>query len=207
MEVILVHRNDRKKIKVVLWILLMMAVVVVALYTADTYAAEGDHCDTQSVSGITKAVTFLIQRDPHQLQNNPARIAEISVALCDAGSRYDVDPYLLTAMAWRESTFRPIVLSLKKLGPAGEKGLLQVGREAAATCPHFMTDVKGQALCGARWLAQAYRECGDNTTDEQGLAMYASGNTCNMKGDKHLTWVVNRRINLRNRLKNMVLGR
>jgi len=190
-----------------LFIAVILILLAFALWAVDVSAGEGDHCDTQSLAGITKAVTFLIERDTHPLQNNPARIAEISVALCDAGSRYDVDPYLLTAMAWYESTFNPAVLSLKKLGKAGEKGLLQVGREAAASCPYFMTDVKGQALCGARWLSQAYRECGDGASDKQGLAMYASGNTCTPKGDKHLTWVVNRRINLRNRLKNMVLGR
>ena len=198
---------DRNKIKVALFMLALVALIAFALYAVNVSAADGDHCDTQSVAGITEAVTFLIHRDPHPLRNNPARIAEISIALCDAGSRYDVDPYLLTAMAWRESTFRPNVLNLEKLGKAGEKGLLQVGREAAASCPHFMDTVKGQAMCGARWLAQAYRECGDNATDRQGLAMYASGDTCSMKGDKHLTWVVNRRINLRNRLKNLVLGR
>ena len=195
------------KFNMFLFILGMLALVAFLFWAANTVAAEGDHCDAQSVAGITEAVTFLIHRDPHPLQNNPARIAEISVALCDAGSRYDVDPYLLTAMAWRESTFRPAVLSLKKKGEAGEKGLLQVGREAAASCPHFMTDVKGQALCGARWLAQAYHDCGDGATDDQAVAMYADGKTCNKKKSEHLTWVVNRRINLRDRLKNMVLGR
>lgn len=202
---------DKKKFRVVLFMLVLAGLVAFALYAVNVSAGEGDHCDTESLAGITKAVTFLIHRDPHPLQNNPARIAEISIALCDAGSRYDVDPYLLTAMAWRESTFRPNVLSLDKIGKAGEKGLLQVGREAAATCPHFMTDVNGQALCGARWLAQAYKECEGvapgKATDAEALAMYASGNTCDTKGDKHLTWVVNRRINLRNRLKNLVLGR
>ena len=201
------NRKRNEKIKMALFMLAMLSLIAFLLWAGTAWSAEGDHCDTQSVAGITEAVTFLIHRDPHPLQNNPERIAEISIALCDAGSQYDVDPYLLTAMAWRESTFRPDVLDLKTLGKAGEKGLLQVGREAAASCPHFMDTVKGQALCGARWLAQAYRECGDKATDRQGLAMYASGNTCDMRGDKHLTWVVNRRINLRDRLKNMVLGR
>lgn len=201
-------KRDREKVEIVLFVVFILAVLGFALYSVNTAAAEGDHCDTQSIAGIAEAVTFLIHREPgHPLRNKPERIAEISIALCDAGSRYDVDPYLLTAMAWFESTFNPAVLSLKKKGKASEKGLLQVGKEAAGTCPYFMDDVRGQALCGARWLAQAYRECGDGASDRAALAMYAEGQTCNMKGDKQLTWKVNRRIRLRDRLKNMVLGR
>lgn len=194
-----------------LFVLAILILLAFALWAVDISASEGDHCDTQSVAGITEAVTFLIQRDPHPLQNNPTRIAEISVALCDAGSKYAVDPYLLTAMAWYESTFNSSVLSLKKLGKAGEKGMLQTGKQAVASCPYFMDDVKGQALCGARWLAKAYRECENfspgKATDAEALAMYAEGQACNTKGNKHLAWVVRRRINLRNRLKNMVLSR
>lgn len=198
-------QND--KLRVALLMLTLCGLIAFALYAVNAWSAEGDHCDTQSLAGITEAVTFLIRREPgHPLRNDPVRIAEISVALCDAGSRYDVDPYLLTAMAWFESTFNPSVLALKKLGKAGEKGMLQTGKQAVADCPHFMDSVKGQALCGARWLAKAYRECGDGASDRQGLAMYAEGRTCDAKGDKHLEWVINRRVRLRDRLKNMVDG-
>jgi len=190
-----------------LFVLVILALLAFVLWAVDISAGEGDHCDTQSVAGITKAVTFLIKRDTHPLQNNPARIAEISVALCDAGSHYEVDPYLLTAMAWYESHFQPAILSLKKKGKAGEKGLLQVGKQGAGSCPYFMDDVAGQALCGARWLSQAYRECGDGASDDNAVAMYADGTTCDKRKSTHLKWVVNRRINLRNRLKNMVIDR
>ena len=157
-------------------------------------------CDP--LTGTEKAITYLINRDPHPYQNKPAKIAEIARAIEKAAQMFDVDPLLLVAMAHFESHFSPQILSLKKLGKAGEKGLLQTGKDALRSCPYFVDTVEGQAMCGARWLRQGIDDCGGNEVG--GLTMYASGNTCiAAKGDR-LLWKVNRRLNLRNRLRNYI---
>ena len=45
----------------------------------------------------------------------------------DAAAKYGIDPWLIKAIAWRESEFRP-----GKQGTKGERGLMQVGEAAAA---------------------------------------------------------------------------
>ncbi len=196
------HLQDDKN-KMVLFLIAMLALVAFLLWASSVLSAPRDRCDTDELSGVTKAVTFLIHRQPHPLQDKPGPIADISIAICDAGARYEIDPLLLTAMAYRESTFRPDILSLKTKGKAGEKGLLQCGKECAGSCPHFLDTIDGQAMCGARWLRQAYADCGDGATDDQAVAMYADGRTCDKNKSEHLAWVVNRRVRLRDRLRNM----
>jgi hypothetical protein len=185
-------------------LLLAMTVVLVGFVAllAST-VAHGEGSGRGTVAEIKAAVTYFVEREPHQLSGNTEMIDEIARAIVKASEKYGVDAYLLTSMASFESGFRPVVLSLKKKGKRGEKGLLQCGPDCARTCPHFLDTIEGQALCGARWLKQSYRDCGDGATDRAALAMYATGRTCETKGDSHLTWVVNRRLTRRDRFANM----
>jgi hypothetical protein len=186
--------------------ILSIATVAIVITAATVAQGSGSDCDETTFEFIDEAITYLVGKEPHPLQGNAPRIAEISRAICEASFEYNVDAFLLVSMASFESNFRPVVLSLEKKGKRKEKGLLQCGPDCARTCPHFQDTVKGQALCGARWLHKAYRECGKGATDRQALAMYATGKTCQTKGDTHLTWVVNRRMTRAQRLSNMVQG-
>jgi len=127
-------------------------------------------------------------------------------ALDKAAQEFSLDPWLLVAMAEGESDFTPAVISLKKLGPAGEKGILQCGKDCARKCPYFMDDVEGQAMCGARWLRQAMDTCqgkgGKHSDEWAGLAYYASGKYCDPPPDDDSVWKANKRIRLRDRLRN-----
>ncbi len=51
----------------------------------------------------------------------PARLEAFSQYFAEAGVRYNVDPWLLAAMAFRESSLNPFAT-----GPVGEQGLLQI---------------------------------------------------------------------------------
>lgn len=164
-------------------------------------------CLAQSVNtGLVEAVSYLIEKEPHPKQGDVEWATEIAVAIENAAKVHDLDPWLLMAMAEIESDFTPAVLSLKKLGPAGEKGLLQCGKDCARKCPWFLDNVSGQALCGARWLRMAWDACegkgGKHSDEWAALAYYASGKYCNPPPDHDSVWKANKRVRLRDRLKN-----
>ena len=57
---------------------------------------------------------------------NPARFQQYDPLIRSIATGHHVDPMLLKAIVWRESRFDP-----KKLGGAGERGLMQVSEKAA----------------------------------------------------------------------------
>lgn len=174
-----------------------LIIVLVMLVSSISIAADNNLVD---------AVSYLIDREPHPKRGDLDWAVEMSNALEKAGEEYDLDPYLLAACADIESDFSPAVVSLKKLGPAGEKGILQCGKDCARNCPHFMDTAEGQALCGARWLRMAFDVCqgkgGKHSDEWAALAYYASGQYCNPPPDHNSVWKANKRIRLRDRLKN-----
>jgi hypothetical protein len=108
---------------------------------------------------LLAAVSYLIDRAPHPKRGDLEWATEMANALKKAANEFDLDPYLLVAMADIESDFSPDVVSLKKLGPGGEKGILQCGKDCMRNCPYFIDDAEGQAVCGARWLKMAIDDC------------------------------------------------
>lgn len=54
------------------------------------------------------------------------RFTTYDALIADAAQKHEVDPLLVKAMVWRESTFHP-----DKVGTSGERGLMQVGEAAA----------------------------------------------------------------------------
>jgi hypothetical protein len=156
-----------------------------ALFSMVALAAHGD-----GNMGTQNAVMFMIDKEPgHPRKRNTIYANEIAEAVDRAAAEYKHDPYLLISMAHWESRFRPDVLSLKKKGPAKEKGLLQCGRDCAANCPHFMDTIEGQALCGANWLAEARAVCPDSIRET--LTYYACGTACKAKNYKP-SWCLDR---------------
>jgi hypothetical protein len=167
----------------------------------------------QSTS-LIDAVSYLIDRnDGHPKKGDREWSIEMAVMLEEVAEEFDLDPWLLVAMANPESHFRPDIVSGKKLGPAGEKGILQCGKDCLRKCPHFHDTAKDMARCGANWFRMALDTCkgkgGKHSDEWAGLAYYASGKYCDPPPDtraseKGLTYVqkADKRIKLRDRLKN-----
>ena len=170
-----------------------MKKIIITILLTTSVCMAGD-------SDLTLAISFLIDRHDWHPKNGDADYAREMAEAIEAGAqRYNVDPYLLAAMANFESHFRPAIVSQKIKGKAGEIGILQCGPDCARKCPHFMDTAKGQALCGARWLRQSIDDCkGDEFS---GLVMYASGHYCKAPKGTPFGWKARRRVMLRDRLK------
>jgi len=145
------------------------------------------------VYGVSQAIKLkLAETAPrHWLINDIAERRHLAEAIVAASRRYDIDPYLLTAMAYCESTFRR-----EAIGSRGERGLIQVGRGASRGCD-LTTDI-GQLECGASWLRRGIDRCGSL---HGGLTAYATGK-CKTDNPK-VIWVVNRRLKMAKRLKQL----
>lgn len=160
---------------------------------------------------LVKAIMFMIESESFHPKKGDVEFAEaMANAVKRAGEKYSVDPWLLAAMAHFESKYRPDIISGKVKGKAGEIGILQCGPDCARSCDHFMNDALGQAFCGARWLKYGFDQCKDSISkksDEwKALVMYASGHYCNPPEGTPFKWKANKRIRLRDRLKNKFLG-
>lgn len=86
-----------------------------------------------------------------------------------SASESGIDPYLVTAMVFYESTFRPGVT-----GERGEVGLIQVARHVRLDCERdglIMTDPIDQLRCGVRHLRKQIDRCGSL---RGGLTAYGS---------------------------------
>lgn len=81
------------------------------------------------ISGVSSALKAL---HPNL---NPEIAYKVTESVEKASIRYDVDPYLLIAIAFQESSFRH---NLEE-GPAGERGICQV-RKIWAFNPHFVKE-------------------------------------------------------------------
>ena len=115
---------------------------------------------------IERAIDHLMKDAPARtLAKNKEKRLELAKWIELASRAHDVPPLLLTAVAFRESSFRPNVT-----GKIGEKGLVQVHGLAARGCD--LGDEIGQLKCGARWLRVSYDLCG---SWDSALTAYATG--------------------------------
>ncbi|MGD8860127.1 MAG: transglycosylase SLT domain-containing protein [Myxococcales bacterium] len=119
----------------------------------------------------------------HAPEGCERRLAEFSRYLVRAGQRFGVDPWLMAAMAFRESGFNPFAL-----GAAGEMGILQINPQRRdAEHVRFMQDEWYRRRCrkkagacqqevvehAARVLARSMQKCGGDVVDA--LGMYNTG--------------------------------
>ncbi|HEV7867862.1 MAG TPA: transglycosylase SLT domain-containing protein [Chthoniobacteraceae bacterium] len=94
------------------------------------------------------------------------RYWEYDRLIMDAAKKHRVNPLLLKAMVWRESSFHP-----GKMGTSGERGLLQVGEAAAEDwakagrietfVPTDLFDPKTNLEVGAWYFAKAFERWKD----------------------------------------------
>jgi hypothetical protein len=109
-----------------------------------------------------------------QLGDRPAKRArELASVLFDAAESHHIDPFMLTALAFRESSFDQSAVSA-----AASFGLLQVnargwGRVALSRCLVSPEDcLRSQVQAGAEALAHYARKCGP---DARAVAAYRHG--------------------------------
>ena len=130
------------------------------------------------VSVIAAAILYLCTlpsgRYSDHLGDKPAtRAREIAAHLINAAKLHDVDPFLLTALAYRESTFDQAAVSAE-----ASFGLLQVnvrgwGREALHRCLVRPGEcLWWQAFYGAHAFSHYKRKCG---TEGRALTAYRTG--------------------------------
>ena len=91
---------------------------------------------------------------------SPARFGQHDALIRTVAAQHNVDPMLVKAVVWRESTFDPL-----KFGSAGERGLMQVTEGAASEWarenkvenfrPEELFDPKVNLQAGSWYLARA----------------------------------------------------
>jgi hypothetical protein len=119
----------------------------------------------------------------HAAEGCDARLAEFSRYLKDSGEQYGLDPWLLAAMAFRESGLNPFAV-----GTRGEKGILQLHpKNRRAKSVRFVQDESYRVRCqrevgacqrevverAAFILASSLNKCGGDL--QQALGMYNTG--------------------------------
>lgn len=119
----------------------------------------------------------------HAAEGCDTRLAEFSRYMQDSAEQYGLDPWLLAAMAFRESGLNPFAV-----GTRGEKGILQLHpKNRRAKSVRFVQDESYRAQCqrqagacqrevverAAFILASSLNKCGGNL--EQALGMYNTG--------------------------------
>jgi hypothetical protein len=110
-----------------------------------------------------------------------ARIGALTALLEEAAERHGLDPWLLAALAVRESMLNPAAV-----GARGEAGIVQLHPRGAGHDVRYVRDADYRKACqreidacqgpvverGAQHLAEAIASCG---SERDGLGKYASG--------------------------------
>jgi soluble lytic murein transglycosylase-like protein len=156
-----------------------LIVYIVILWFLAIFCRSAFADDERSVSdrsqAIQGAILSLVAEEPtHTLNRDSDARERLALALIEAGDEYDVSPYLLLVMAYRESS-----LKMSAIGKLGEKGLFQLHGVAKETCPEKLSDDPiTHARCGARWLRLSFAMCGGRSW-ENAVAAYGAGR-CNI---------------------------
>jgi hypothetical protein len=128
----------------------------------------------------------------HPLLKNHGRRLELAQAINNASEKYQIPPYLMVAIAFRENSF-----TQTRTGAIGELSAFQmlpriarIVRKIEPQCS--LNTQKGSALCAAAWLSVWFKKCG---SWEGALSIYASGRSCKPDTDR-LKWLTKDRINI-----------
>lgn len=152
------------------WLKFILVLLFFLLWSFDrAFGVEVDRVDR--VDKVSQMVETLLDGTKRRLATDEDKRREFASLVVAAADEYDTPEGLLTAMSYRESSFRPTAVGWKR----GEVGLLQIHGRALTTCPHKdeIDEPANQLLCGSRWLKVAFDTCGE--TWEGALTAYASG--------------------------------
>ena len=161
----------------------MKSVILIVVLLATLAAYE-----SVTVNDLDSAIDYLTRGVPaNPMQREPDSRTEMARAILTAARETGIDPYLLVAVYYRESSFRHWVI-----GKAREEvGIVQIHGKPLRKCIEDGLDMaraSDQVLCGARYLKQLSDHCGSIT---RGLSAYASG-SCIPRTKRTQQIVVNR---------------
>lgn len=142
-----------------------------------------------SIDDGAAAIRWLVRSAPRHPMHKVEASRQMAADIRSAAEEYGIDPYLLTSIAFHESTFRP-----GARGRLGEIGLVQVARHVRRGCERdgFEMGVPlDQLRCGARHLAGQIKIC---KSLRGGLTRYATAPPRCRERRKDPVW---RKINLR----------
>lgn len=161
------------------------------LLCAPVLALDASVPDTATDIDEARAAAAIrsILEPTNKLMGNDEEIDRIARALVAAGRAHSIPYMLLVAMAHHETRFRGHLI-----GGLGEVGIIQVHGVARRGCD--LSDVEGQAMCGATWLRRMADHCGGL---EAGLTAYACGSCVTDHGSRAF-YAVRRRLRLYSRL-------
>ena len=145
--------------------------------------ASGERCDYNA------AVFSLVKDAPaRRITKNDCYRARLVKTIVSVSDRYDVDPMLMIATLYRESSFK-----MNATGRIGETGMGQVHGVARRGCD--MKTAHGQIECAARWMHKMELKCG---SVNGAISAYLSGRC---KPKRRVLAALKRRVNLATRLK------
>jgi hypothetical protein len=124
-------------------------------------------CMQTRVSHATPPAFTCYESAIHKLQPMMAdeRVRDLAQVFYEAGRESKIDPLLLIAIAFRESSLSMSVERLRRRGKKGEVGLMQVMPGSPAMmlrpgqCTEELNGARCQVLTGARWLAAVRDRC------------------------------------------------
>jgi hypothetical protein len=164
-------------------------------------AAQGD-CPTE-YEKAERSIKMLLEKTPnHKLNKNSEKRIEMAKSIVDIVSNIGLEWELVMSIIYFESSFKPYVISKDEQQTIG---LMQFHGAAITYCEKQegrkvnLKDYKDQIRCGTHWLKFSIEQC-DGKVD-QGISMYATGYKCNYHKSKSLTFIVKRRIALRDKIK------
>lgn len=153
-------------------LLLFLATLGIMIFESTAGANEIAPYNEKPYIEVNKAIKWLTRLVPkHPVQKNKKWRSELSAYIVEASYEYDLEPLLVTAVVFLESSFRK-----KAIGSDRPSiGLMQVHGVALNGCKDLDT-AEGQLLCGSKWLRFCIDECEGSIAG--GLALYGNGNTC-----------------------------
>lgn len=181
-------------------ILLVFVVVVFFSMRVAGDVEDGVQEHVRLEGPVAATIWWLTENQPQgcRARDDSVYRRQVAEAISAAANRWRLPTHLLTGMAYRETIFNPTVV-----GPAGERGLFQVGRYLRNRCSVVCADgatLEEQADCGACGLTVVWNRCGGDMS--RALVGYASGR-CQSDHPRVIN-VVNARIRLWGKLTKLV---
>lgn len=132
---------------------------------------------------ITPTVVLNTKQAIQKLQPmvSDERAERLAKSIDRVSLEHGIDPKLIVALIFRESSFHPDIENLRKNGPNGEIGLMQLNPVSRVRwsqcipegCPDTLEGADCQIATGTDYLAASIRGCPGSIW--QGVFMYGSG--------------------------------
>lgn len=161
-------------------------------------AAPTEQTDTETQ--VAAAIRHIVKRGlpSRRIQPFPARlksipVEELSYGIAAASEAYEIDPFFLTAMAYREGGF-----DNSAVGKLGELSTFQMAPEtvkrAQVLDPRCKADIpSGAAWCSAAWLSYWKDNLGSL---KKAFVMYATGKASPKYLSKRIAWMFDDRMTI-----------